>query len=227
MFGLGILPPWSDTFSGNIPTKSPWGPCLLFLRCSSCSLISLCQAYGSATRSESEHPVCLPLSGAVICSHMTDWLKGGGHSAEVWRPHEWTCLLLPLDCTWLDMAAFTYVVLIMYSYSGGTYVFLILQAILTCIVRVRELTHFIVFPLPCQDMFALHSWGAAVAAHLNLPNFTQMMSWYLGRLLLRQSLQNQLPSGMAMLRQSGWNAAGHDSQHSRLPPTHTHTQGTR
>ncbi|TNN39148.1 hypothetical protein EYF80_050677 [Liparis tanakae] len=32
------------------------------------------------------------------------------------------------------------------------------------------------------------------------------------------SLQNQLPSGIAMFKQSGWKAAGHDSQHSSCPP---------
>lgn len=41
------------------------------------------------------------------------------------------------------------------------------------------------------------------SAHLYFPNFTQMMSVYLGFLPALQSLQNQLPSGMAMLRQSG------------------------
>ncbi|TNN42262.1 hypothetical protein EYF80_047557 [Liparis tanakae] len=33
-----------------------------------------------------------------------------------------------------------------------------------------------------------------------------------------QSLQNQLPFGISILRHSRWNAAGQDSQHSRLPP---------
>lgn len=56
------------------------------------------------------------------------------------------------------------------------------------------------------------------SSHLYVPSLTHMMSLYFGFLPARQSLQNQLPSGMAMLRQSGWNAAGHDSQHSSCPP---------
>lgn len=38
---------------------------------------------------------------------------------------------------------------------------------------------------------------------LYVPSLTQMMSLYLGFFPARQSLQNQLPSGMAMFRQSG------------------------
>lgn len=45
-----------------------------------------------------------------------------------------------------------------------------------------------------------------------------MMSWKCSFFPARQSLQNQLPSGMSMFRQSGWKAAGQDSQHRRLPP---------
>lgn len=53
------------------------------------------------------------------------------------------------------------------------------------------------------------------------------MSWKCSFLPARQSLQNQLPSGISMFRQSGWKAAGQDSQHSRLPPLeHTKHQLT-
>lgn len=45
-----------------------------------------------------------------------------------------------------------------------------------------------------------------------------MMSWKCSFFPALQSLQNQLPSGISMFRQSGWKAAGQDSQHSRLPP---------
>lgn len=55
-------------------------------------------------------------------------------------------------------------------------------------------------------------------SHLYVPSLTQMMSLYLGFFPARQSLQNQLPSGIAMFRQSGWKAAGQDSQHSSCPP---------
>lgn len=47
------------------------------------------------------------------------------------------------------------------------------------------------------------AWTASPFSHLYFPNFTQMMSVYLGFFPALQSLQNQLPSGMAMFRQSG------------------------
>lgn len=39
--------------------------------------------------------------------------------------------------------------------------------------------------------------------HLYVPSLTHMMSRYLGFFPALQSLQNQLPSGIEMLRQSG------------------------
>lgn len=45
------------------------------------------------------------------------------------------------------------------------------------------------------------------------------MSWKCSFFPARQSLQNQLPSGISMFRQSGWKAAGQASQQRRLPPT--------
>lgn len=61
---------------------------------------------------------------------------------------------------------------------------------------------------PCPQM----------ATDLYRPTFTHRMSLKRGFFPALQSLQYQLPFGISMLRHSRWNAAGHDSQHSRLPP---------
>lgn len=54
---------------------------------------------------------------------------------------------------------------------------------------------------------------------LYLPTFTHRMSLKRGFLPALQSLQYQLPFGISMFRHSLWNAAGQDSQQSRLPPS--------
>lgn len=46
-------------------------------------------------------------------------------------------------------------------------------------------------------------WDPMIFPYLYVPSLTHMMSLYLGFFPALQSLQYQLPSGMAMFRQSG------------------------